>query len=507
MKKLKSFRKLRKLVKNPNLYFRDFFLKRAPLDYGNGVDSLPNEKGFSKSEKYHSKSVSETRKKDIDNHKNIVIGDSTIVEDLYSINFPIDIVFTWVNADDSDFLNSKNHYQSLASTDNELFLKKIEIADIARYESRDELRYALRSLEAYAPWINHVYIVTNGQKPSWLNLNNSKITLVDHSEIIPEQYLPTFNSHVIESCLHRIPNLAEHYIYFNDDVMLTRPVEPSYFFTSGGLAKVFITDSLLSGGKRCMKDTPTQWAAKNARDLIYNVTGHLPNKMFAHTFHPQIKSINIEMEKLWSDEYEQCRKNKFRDESDLLVTSFLHHHFSTLTGRAIATRTKCMYFNIRIPMADKYYVSLLARKNTKDAPYSMCLNDHKSNNFGLDNLYIQSMPEFLDKYFPNQTTFEIPVFPKKAFEKAFTLKNYNEIYELVGSNIDYYLELALNDSSKTYILYYYGASIKKLQDTRSFDKVIVKKATDALLIVLKHFPSHQLASLVYQDLIKGITCD
>lgn len=165
------------------------------------------------------------------------------MEDLYPIPFPIDVVYTWVDSDDPEFNEQRLRYQNDHSS--QTLSSKPESTDIARFQSRDELKYSVRSVFQYAPWVNHIYIVTNGQIPKWLDTDHARITVVPHSEIIDEAFLPTFNSHVIESFLYKIPNLSEHYLYFNDDVMLTRNMSPSYFFTSSGLAKLFITNAKL----------------------------------------------------------------------------------------------------------------------------------------------------------------------------------------------------------------------------------------------------------------------
>ena len=95
----------------------------------------------------------------------------------------------------------------------------------------EELRYSLRSLEMYAPWVRHVFIVTNGQIPSWLELDCPRLTLISHEEIYPDKsHLPTFSSPSIESHLHRIPGLADNFLYFNDDVMLNQPIWPEDFY-------------------------------------------------------------------------------------------------------------------------------------------------------------------------------------------------------------------------------------------------------------------------------------
>lgn len=112
--------------------------------------------------------------------------------------------------------------------------------DESRYHDKNELKYSLRSIEKFAPWIRHIYIVTNGQIPHWLNLNNPKISLISHTDICPAELvskiLPTFSSFAIETFIHRIPNLSQRFLYFNDDVFLGQPLFLDHLITdSGGL--------------------------------------------------------------------------------------------------------------------------------------------------------------------------------------------------------------------------------------------------------------------------------
>lgn len=100
-----------------------------------------------------------------------------------------------------------------------------------RYANHDELKYSLRSIEKYAPWINKIFIVTDQQIPEWLNTSNAKVKIVDHNEIMPVSSLPCFNSVVIEHHLHNIPGLSEHFLYANDDMFLNKPVSPNFFFS------------------------------------------------------------------------------------------------------------------------------------------------------------------------------------------------------------------------------------------------------------------------------------
>lgn len=101
-----------------------------------------------------------------------------------------------------------------------------------RFADNNELKYSLRSIEKFAPWVNNVYIVTNGQVPVWLDLNHPKVKLVTHQDIFPNKsHLPTFSSPAIECNLHRIQGLSKQFIYFNDDIFLTSSVRKEDFFT------------------------------------------------------------------------------------------------------------------------------------------------------------------------------------------------------------------------------------------------------------------------------------
>ncbi|TSK13552.1 N-acetylglucosamine-1-phosphotransferase subunits alpha/beta [Bagarius yarrelli] len=110
--------------------------------------------------------------------------------------------------------------------------KQDEDVSASRFEDNEELRYSLRSVERHAPWVRHIFIVTNGQIPSWLNLDNPRVTVVTHEEIFQNQsHLPTFSSPAIETHIHRIPGLSQKFIYLNDDVLFGKDVWPDDFYS------------------------------------------------------------------------------------------------------------------------------------------------------------------------------------------------------------------------------------------------------------------------------------
>lgn len=136
----------------------------------------------------------------------------------------IDIVITWVDGDDETWRESRAKYK---------FLETGQPEPEVRFRDYGTLRYVFRSIEMYAPWIRKIHLVTCGQKPAWLNTEHPKLHMVDHRDYIPGEYLPTFSSHTIELNFHRMEDLAEQFIYFNDDTLLAAPTEPTDFFRDG----------------------------------------------------------------------------------------------------------------------------------------------------------------------------------------------------------------------------------------------------------------------------------
>ena len=138
----------------------------------------------------------------------------------------IDVVYTWVNGSDPKFQSSLIYEIALLGE------KKLsgEAAIAARFYDWNTMKYSIRSVEKFAPFTRHLYIVTNGQVPHWLNTTNPKVHLVTHEEIFPNKtHLPTFNSNAIEHHLHRIKGLCDKFLYFNDDVFLSSNISKDDF--------------------------------------------------------------------------------------------------------------------------------------------------------------------------------------------------------------------------------------------------------------------------------------
>ena len=150
----------------------------------------------------------------------------------------IDFVITWVDPTDTEWQKEKAKYSSP-----EITAANSEV----RYRDWENLKYWFRGVEKFAPWVNKIHFVTYGHIPHWLNTQHPKLNIVNHSDFIPKEYLPTFSSNPIELNLHRIKDLRENFVYFNDDIFITAPVSPDFFFKKGLPRDNVALDSIFFG--------------------------------------------------------------------------------------------------------------------------------------------------------------------------------------------------------------------------------------------------------------------
>lgn len=140
---------------------------------------------------------------------------------------------------------------------------------MSRFVDNEELRYSLRSVEKYAPWVRNIYIVTNGQIPYWLDLSHPRIRVVTHEEIFQNKsHLPTFSSPAIECHLHRIPGLSDKFLYLNDDTMFGAPVWPDDFYSAGKGQKVYLAWPVPD----CADGCPSSWIGDGYCDRACNTS-------------------------------------------------------------------------------------------------------------------------------------------------------------------------------------------------------------------------------------------
>jgi hypothetical protein len=322
------------------------------------------------------------------------------------VAFPIDVVYTWVDGGDPAWRDRKARAMRENGWVNEA---NVMAANNSRYTSRDELRYSLRALHAFAPWVRHIFLVTADQVPAWLDTTAPGLTVVSHQEIFGDTgRLPTFNSQAIESRLHRIPGLSEHFLYLNDDVFLGKPVAPELFFTPGGLTRFFPSTALIDSAPRRTDEPPVNSAGKNNRRLIQEAFGRVLTRKMKHTPHPSRRSVLAEIELRFAEHVEATAEHQFRHSEDISMLSSLQQYYAYLTGRAAPNTIDYMYTDL----SDVRTPFRLAQLLHDRRPHAFCLNDTDSDPAEADE-QAALLARFLPAYLPFPSPFELAV-PRAA---------------------------------------------------------------------------------------------
>ena len=107
--------------------------------------------------------------------------------------------------------------------------------NIERYRDYGTLKYQFRGIDKFIPWIRHVYLVLQSpsQIPDWINTDHPKLKIVYHKDFIPKEFLPTFNSSVIEMWYNRIPGISNYFLVSNDDMIPIKPFKLEDYFRNG----------------------------------------------------------------------------------------------------------------------------------------------------------------------------------------------------------------------------------------------------------------------------------
>ncbi len=239
----------------------------------------------------------------------------------------VDLVYLWVDGNDPEWLSRRAPYLAHEDMgDRETFCE-------GRTTDNDELRYSLRSVDMYAKWVNHIYIVTDRQTPKWLNIDNPKVTIVDHTSIFEEQYLPLYNSFAIELGIHRIEGLSEYYIYANDDMMFGRSVAQDFFVSPQGRMRCRFNLSPMS------PISTYDYTVAQASRAISNDFGL---ECCAWSPHHQIdiyqKSVVAECIARYQSWVDRTLRHRFRDDADIERHIFSLYAVATSGAEAVVAR-------------------------------------------------------------------------------------------------------------------------------------------------------------------------
>ena len=261
------------------------------------------------------------------------------------VDFPIDVVYTWVDASDPAWRAMAGEYMDLEALEGDL------------YEQTDELRYSLRSVETFAPWVNHIHVLSNCTPPSWFK-PSEHVSWIDHAQVADAGMLPMFNSGAIDTLLHRLPGLTEHFLYLNDDFMLWDSVRPSTFYTwdDRSIAHMATNSSLiyLQQLVDAGRAAPSQHSRVNAARLMQTRFGLFPTRVHGHVPYALRRSLLERMESDFAEEIASTRASRTRSDTDVSFIAYLYHHYAYMQGTAVYADAPLSFVTLhnyrRLPM-------------------------------------------------------------------------------------------------------------------------------------------------------------
>ena len=311
-------------------------------------------------------------------------------DDLASdVSFDIDMVFSWVDGSSSDFQRERaKRMQAYVVGDGD--------DSDARFRQIDELKYALRSVYMFAPWVRRIFIATDSPAPVWL-AEHPRVTIMRSEDFFPDlSVLPTHNSHAVESQLHRIPGLAEHFLYSNDDMFFGRPVGPELFFSPGGVTKFIEASTRIGLGENNTSRSGFENGARVNRALLRDRFGKVTTRHLEHTAAPLRRSVMQELEAEFPGDFARTAASQFRSATDISVTNSLYHYYALMTGRAVEqTQARSLYIETTLKLALRQMNALRKRRDQD----MFCLNDGSNPEIS-DEVRRAAVTDFLERYFP-----------------------------------------------------------------------------------------------------------
>lgn len=302
----------------------------------------------------------------------------------------VDIVFTWVK-DTPEFIKEKNEW---LQKEKDTYMQPSAI----RYSDNEELKYGIRSIEKYFPYFNNIYIIAkDGQYPDFLKRDNPRIKVIKHSDIMPKDDLPTFNSRAIEMHLHRIPNLSDNYLYLNDDWMFLEHVDPSYFMDKNDKPYVYTSRRKIQRMSNINpKSNGFMCGLTFNSEILDNIGKKEERNEILHNPIMYNKTFDYEIEKYFKNYFhgndtknlfDKTSGAKFRRCDDLYLVSLIKPYLYKY------------WHNCEHKFDDQIIINSFNNPNQKLNNKFMCVENIDGNNF-------DKYTEFMTKLFPEKSSFE-----------------------------------------------------------------------------------------------------
>lgn len=336
-------------------------------------------------------------------------------------NKKIDIVIPWVDGNDPKWLAQKLEMKKIYCKDEKSDSK-------IRFASWDNLQYWFRAIEKFMPWVNKIFFITWGHIPKFLNVNHPKLRIVRHEEYIPSQYLPTYNSGPIEMNVHRIPDLSENYIMFNDDCIPIQFIPEEYYFknnmvcdeaveniivaaefgTVGSAARYMQVNNMIIINRHfCKREVQKKnwdkWYCDDYGELLERTKSLSYWNDFPGIHDPHLpvglkKSVLGKIWELEYDDLDKASKNYFREYSD--INHYLVRYWNLCEGNFYPRKTLGKNYFI-----DKTNVKQIAGVIRSQSEQMVCLNESC---IGKEFEFVKrEINRALEEILPTQSSFEL----------------------------------------------------------------------------------------------------
>ena len=334
-------------------------------------------------------------------------------------NYPIDFVIPWVDGADPEWRTQRNYYASQEGVPSVIDNSE------TRFRDWDTIKYLFRSIEINAPWVRKVHFITCGHLPSWMNTEAKKLNIVKHTDYIPKQYLPTFSANTIELNLHRIKGLAEHFVYFNDDILILQPTKRTDYFKNGLPREYAILNVISSSHRGSIMDTAltdveiinsyfkkneimkrnfTKWFTPVYGRNLMRTFLLMPWPIFTnlygtHTSNPFLKSTYKTLWEKETDILDTSSMHKFRTRRD--VNQWLMRYWQICEGKFVPKSPSTGKMMV-IKNDNSDIERVLAGKRYKE----ICINDNGAEKIvDFDRTY-DELEQMLELAFPKKSSFE-----------------------------------------------------------------------------------------------------
>lgn len=325
------------------------------------------------------------------------LGAESYLGQLKSDSGPIDIVYIWDNFDDPTWLKA---IQTALTNAHSSKLIEVESKRANQKLASLLLKYSLRSIHQFAPFVNHIYIVTSSQPPQWLKAH-PKVTLVNHRAIFKKvDDLPTFNVQAIEANLHHIPHLSERFIYFQPQFFLGSTVEELDFFTKDGKMKFSFAKWVTPLASADTSGNKIETAWKHTNRFLDSLYTHKTRKSLKRSPYALRKSLLLQLERTFLPLFAKVSSHTFETSRDYVMINGVVQYIACNEGHAkpMKRSNRTIYFGDDVEVNRKRLCDLNERR-----PPTFAIHDARSTVLASGS---SQLDQFLSEYFPTDAPWE-----------------------------------------------------------------------------------------------------